>query len=91
MANKSVVLYQYVKVRNKWKYIRAVEPLKRLSKGSYNLSWYKGGTKQWENVGADPQKAVEALNKKQLEMAFVAAGWRGKGNPPRKAGPLGAR
>jgi hypothetical protein len=33
MANKSVVLYQYVKVRTKWKYIRAVEPLKRLSKG----------------------------------------------------------
>jgi hypothetical protein len=29
MVNKSVLLYQYVKFRNKWKYVPAIEPLKR--------------------------------------------------------------
>ncbi len=38
MANKSVLLYQYVEFRNKWKYIPAIEPLKRLTKGSHFLS-----------------------------------------------------
>ena len=70
MANKSVVLYQYVKVRIRWKYIRAIEPLKRLSKGYYCLGWYEGAVKQWENVGADPQKVTEALEKTRLQLTL---------------------
>lgn len=74
MANKSVVLYQYCKVRNTWKYVPAIEPLKQLSKGSYCLSWYEGKEKQFKSIGPDPEEALHALEKKRLELAFVAAG-----------------
>jgi hypothetical protein len=76
MANRAVALYKHVKIRNRWTFQIAPEPLERLKKGAYYVSWYEGKAKRMQRVGPDPRKAEAALEKKRLELAFVAAGGR---------------
>ena len=74
MANRSVVLYQRTKIKKKWAYRRVSEDLAKLTLGDYYLSWYVGSRKRLRSVGSDPKKALEKLEKKRLELAYVAAG-----------------
>lgn len=74
MANRSVVLYIRTKIGKKWAYCKASETLAELVCGEYYLSWYEKKHKQLEPVGNDPETVLNALQKKRLEMAYVAAG-----------------
>lgn len=75
MANKTVVLYQYIKIGGKWTYRKApTRRLPRLPEGAYYLSWYEGTRKRFENVGPDPDVATVAFNKKSAELKFIATG-----------------
>ena len=74
MANKSVVLYQSIKVKNKWKYRRAEGMLRDLSVGSYYMSYYAGSKKRMEPVGRIAKEALDLVKKKQLELLYVANG-----------------
>ncbi len=74
MANRSVVLYQRTKIKKKWGYRKVSEDLSKLTLGDYYLSWYVGSRKRLRSVGNDPKKAIEKLEKKRLELAYVAAG-----------------
>lgn len=83
MANRSVVLYQRTKIKKKWAYHKVSEVLSELNSGEYYLSWYDGKRKRLDPVGNDPEAALDALQKKRLEMAYVAAGGEIK-QPDRK-------
>lgn len=74
MANRSVVLYQHTKIKKKWAYRKVSEDLAKLTLGDYYLSWYVGSRKRLRSVGSDPKKALQKLEKKRLELAYVAAG-----------------
>lgn len=74
MANKSVVLYQRTKIKKKWAYRKVAEVLSKLGCGEYYLSWYDGKRKRLDPAGSDPEAALNALQKKRLELAYVAAG-----------------
>ena len=74
MANRSVVLYLRTKIKKKWAYSKVSEDLSKLVLGDYYLSWYVGARKRLRSVGNDPKKAIEKLEKKRLELAYVAAG-----------------
>lgn len=74
MANRTVVLYQRIKIKKKWAYRTVPEELTALVSGEYYLSWYEGSRKSMDPVGSDPEVALAALNKKRLELAYVAAG-----------------
>ena len=74
MANRSVVLYLRTKIKKKWAYRKVSEGLSKLTVGDYYLSWYVGVRKRLRSVGNDPKKAIEKLEKKRLELAYVAAG-----------------
>jgi hypothetical protein len=74
LANRSVVLYLRTKIKKKWSYRKVTEELSELACGEYYLSWYEKNRKQLEPVGNDPEAALNALQKKRLEMAYVAAG-----------------
>ncbi len=73
-ANRSVVLYQRTKIKKKWGYRKVSEDLSKLILGDYYLSWYVGSRKRLRSVGSDPKKAIEKLERKRLELAYVAAG-----------------
>lgn len=74
MANRSVVLYQRTKIKKRWAYRKASEELSELASGEYYLSWYIRKHKHLEPIGNDPEAALQALQKKRLEMAYVAVG-----------------
>ena len=76
MANKTVVLYQHIKIKGKLKYGK-VDPsrrLRRLSEGEYYISWYEGTRKRMEPLGPDPDVAKVAFDKKSAELRFIATG-----------------
>lgn len=74
LANKSVVLYQSVKIKTEWKYQEVVDDLPKFSKTPLYVSWYEGSKKRMEPVGRDSKHALEMLDKKRLELAYKAAG-----------------
>lgn len=74
MANRSVVLYLRTKIKKKWAYRKAAEVLSKLGCGEYYLSWYDEKRKRLDPVGNDPEAALIALQRKRLELAYVAAG-----------------
>ncbi len=76
MANKTVVLYQHIKIKGKWKYCKVApsDRLRRLSEGEYYISWYEGTRKWMEPLGPDSDVAKVAFDKKSAELRFIAAG-----------------
>jgi hypothetical protein len=74
LANRSVHLYQRTKIKKKWAYHKVSEVLSELACGEYYLSWYDGSRKRLDSIGSDPEIALADLEKKRLELAFVAAG-----------------
>ena len=74
MANKSVVLYQNVKIKTEWKLQEVVDDLPKFSEGPLCVSWYEGTKKHMQPVGRDSEHALKMLNKKILELAYLAAG-----------------
>jgi integrase len=74
LANKSVVLYQSIKIGNQWTFREVSGDLPRFSKWQLYVSWYEGSKKQMDPVGRDSEHALKMLNKKRLELAYVAAG-----------------
>jgi hypothetical protein len=48
LANCSVVLYQSIKIKNKWAYRKVSEELSKLSSGEYYVGWYEGSKKQMD-------------------------------------------
>jgi len=74
LANKSVVLYQSIKVKNKWTMRRAEGMLRNLAEGSYYMSYYVGAQKRMESVGRDAKEALNQVKKKQLELLYIANG-----------------
>jgi hypothetical protein len=80
LANKSVVLYQNVKIKTEWKLQEVVDDLPRFSKGPLYVSWYEGSKKRMEPVGRDSEHALKMLNKKRLELAYKGAGGEIKEN-----------
>ena len=82
MANKIAVVYQHVKINNKWTFKKAPAMRRRfLSDGAYYISWYEGTRKRMERVGPDPTQAEKALLKKSAELSFLAVGGEIKANP----------
>jgi hypothetical protein len=82
LANRSVVLYQRIKIKNEWANRKVSEELSKLSSGEYYVSWYEGSKKQMDPVGGDPKAALAKLEKKRLELAYVAAGGEIKTSNP---------
>jgi integrase len=75
MANKAVSLYLSVRINGKWTFRKApAQRLRKLSEGSYYLSWYEGPKKKMESVGAEPDVARAAVMRKQRELAYIASG-----------------
>ena len=74
MANRSVVLYHTHKNQEKVDLRKAPEELTQLACGEYYLSWYIKKRKHLESAGNNPEAVLQALQKKRLEMAYVAAG-----------------
>jgi len=82
VANKIAVVYQHVKINNKWTFKKAPAMRRRfLSDGAYYISWYEGTRKRMERVGPDPTQAEKALLKKSAELSFLAVGGEIKANP----------
>jgi integrase len=74
LANHSVSLLIRLKIGKKWSFIKASQQLSELTSGVYYLSWYEGSHKRYEPVGCDPVTVLAVFKKKQLELAYVAAG-----------------
>jgi integrase len=74
LANRSVVLYLRTKIKKRWAFSKVAEVLSELVSGEYYLSWYDGKRKRLDAVGSDPEAALNALQKKRLELAYVASG-----------------
>lgn len=74
LANKSVVLYQNVKIKTEWKFQEVVGDLPRFSKAPLYVSRYDGTKKRMEPVGRDSEHALKMLNKKRLELAYKGVG-----------------
>jgi hypothetical protein len=74
LANRSVVLYLRTKIKKKWTYRKVAEVIFKLACGEYYLSWYDGKRKRLDPAGSDPEAALAALEKKRLELAYVATG-----------------
>jgi hypothetical protein len=73
LAHKAAALYRSVKIGNRWTF-RAVDgKLSVLSEGAYYLS-YNDGTRPLDPLSPDPEYALRMLEKKRLELAFIAAG-----------------
>jgi hypothetical protein len=74
LANKSVVLYESIKVGKRW-YFRAVdEDASHFSNGPFYVSWYDGKKKQMEPAGRDPEHALRMVTLKRAALAYVSAG-----------------
>lgn len=50
LANKSVVLYQSVKIRNEWRFRPVDEDSSHLSDGPFYVSWYDGKKKRMDHA-----------------------------------------
>lgn len=74
LANKSVVLYQSIKIGSKWTFCPVDEDSSHFSDGPFYVSGYDGKTKQMEPVGRDPEQALRAVTLKRAGLAYVAAG-----------------
>ena len=73
MAHKAAALYRTVKMGGSWTFRTVVGELLPLSEGSYYLS-YNDGTRHLDPLGPDPDFALKMLERKRLELAFVAVG-----------------
>jgi integrase len=85
LANRSVVLYLRTKIKKQWVYRKVSEELSELACGEYYLSWYEGSRKLLHPAGSDPEAALTVLNKKRLELAYIAAGGEVKQPDNRKS------
>jgi integrase len=74
LANKSVVLYESIKVGKKWVFCPVDEDSSHFSNGPFYVSWYDGRKKQMNPVGRDPEHALRMANLKRAALAYVAAG-----------------
>lgn len=74
LANKSVVLYQSIKIGSKWTLCPVDEDSTHFSEGPFYVSWYDGKKKQMDPVGRDPEQALRMAHLKRTALAFVAAG-----------------
>ena len=74
VANKSVVLYQSIKIGNKWVLRPVDEDSSYFSVGPFYVSWYDGKKKMMVPVGPDPEHALRKANLKRIELAYVSAG-----------------
>jgi hypothetical protein len=84
LANKSVILYESVKIGTKWKLRPVDEDSSHFSNGPFYVSWYEGKKKQIEPVGRDPEHALRMANLKRAALAYVSAGGVVKNIPPAK-------
>lgn len=74
LANKSVVLYQSIKIDRKWT-LRAVdEDSSHFPDGPFYVSWYDGKKKQMEPAGRDPEHALCMVHLKRAALAYISAG-----------------
>jgi hypothetical protein len=74
LANKSVVLYQSIKIGKTWKLRPVDEDSSRFSSGPFYVSWYDGDKKQMEPAGRDPQHALRMVTLKRAKLAYASAG-----------------
>ena len=74
MANKSVVLYQSIKVGKGWIFRAVDEDSSHFSDGPFYVSWYRGKKKQMDPVGNDPEHALSMTKLKRAALAYVSAG-----------------
>lgn len=74
LANKSVVLYESIKVGKKWHFRAVDEDASHFSDGPFYVSWYDGKKKQMEPVGRDPEHALRMVTLKRAALAYVSAG-----------------
>jgi hypothetical protein len=66
-------IYQSVKLKKKkWTLRRVPENPSGFSDGPYYVSWYDGARKHMDPVRPDPEYALGMLNKKRLELAYIA-------------------
>lgn len=85
LANKSVVLYQSIKVGKTWKLRPIDEDSSRFSNGPFYVSWYDGTKKQMESVGRDPQHALRMVTLKRAALAYAAAEEESNETRPRRS------
>jgi hypothetical protein len=82
LANKSVVLYQSIKIGREW-ILRAVdEDSSHFTDGPFYISWYDGKKKQMDPVGRDSAQALRMANLKRAALAYIAAGGGVKNTNP---------
>ena len=74
LANKSVVLYENIKVGKKWVLCPVDEDSSHFSDGPFYVSWYDGKKKQMDPVGRDPEHALRMTKLKRAALAYVSAG-----------------
>jgi integrase len=75
LANKTVTLYQNLKVNNKWTFRKVTgSRLRNLAEGAYYLSWYEGSKKQMQLIGTDAAAAMKAVDRKNAELQYIALG-----------------
>ena len=87
--NRTVALYKRIKIKHKWTFAKVSEELSQLNSGEYYISWYEGSRKRMVPVGSDPEAALRALNLKDSELAYIAAGGViKKSNAPVESGNL---
>ena len=82
LANKSVVLYQSVKVGSKWILSPVDEDSSHFSKGPFYVTWYDGKKKRTEAVGRDSEYALRMALRKRAELAYTAAGGKVRSGVP---------
>ena len=82
LANKSVVLYQSIKIGSKWILCPVDEDSSHFSKGPFYVSWYDGKKKQMDPVGRDPEHALRMALRKRAALAYAAAGGEVKNSDP---------
>lgn len=74
MANKSVILFQSLKIGRRWVFRPVDEDSSRFPNGQFYVSWYDGKKKQIDPVGRDPEHALRMANRKRAALAYVSAG-----------------
>lgn len=74
LANKSVVLYQSIKIGKKWTLRPVDEDSSHFSEGTFYVSWYDGKKKQMDPVGRDPELALSKAKLKRTALAYISAG-----------------
>jgi hypothetical protein len=74
LANKSVVLYQSIKIGKKWTFRPVDEDSSHFSEGPFYVSWYDCKKKQMDPVGRDPELALSKAKLKRAALAYISAG-----------------